>query len=210
MSADLAAKIASWADRLRELSARGLQYAETDYDRIRNRAVQDIAIEMFALASGEAMENLEPLRETLFSRPTPLSAGDAAVIDDVGRILLMQRADNRKWAMPGGGFEVGETPAEGAMREAFEETGVHSQAIALVGVFDSRLWGFISRHHFYAYTFLCRPIGDIPSHFHSSETVDIGWFAEDSLPEPIHDGHLMRIPLAFRTWRGDAAAYFDK
>ncbi len=209
MPSDTAVKIAMWADRLRDISARGLQFAENDYDRIRNRAIQDITVEMFALASGVTTEILEPVRETLFSSPTPLSAGDAAVIDDAGRILLMQRTDNRKWAMPGGGFEVGETPAEGAMREAYEETGVRCQAIALVGVFDSRLWGFISRHHFYAFTFLCRPIGNIPIHFHSDETVDIGWFAEDALPEPVHDGHRMRIPLAFRVWRGDTAAFFD-
>ncbi len=210
MSTDMAMKIALWADRLRDLSARGLQFAENDYDRIRFRAIRDIAVEMFALASGEPMENLEPLRETLFTSPTPLTAGDAAVIDDAGRILLMQRTDNRKWAMPGGGFNVGETPAEGALREAYEETGVRCQAIALVGVFDSRLWSFISRHHFYAFTFLCRPIGEIPTHFHSDETVAIGWFTEDELPEPVHDGHLKRIPLAFRVWRGDARAYIDK
>jgi 8-oxo-dGTP pyrophosphatase MutT (NUDIX family) len=46
------------------------------------------------------------------------------VIDPQGRILLMQRTDDRKWAMPGGGLEVGETPAAGVVREAFEETGV--------------------------------------------------------------------------------------
>ena len=75
--------------------------------------------------------------------------GDAAVIDDDGRILLVQRADNSKWAMPGGAMEVSETPAEGVVREAFEETGVRCEVVALVGVFDSRLCGTISRHHLY-------------------------------------------------------------
>jgi 8-oxo-dGTP pyrophosphatase MutT (NUDIX family) len=209
MSVNVAQKIALWADRLRDISARGLQYAESNYDRIHYRALQDIAMEMCAYASGQELGEIEPLRDTLFSHHTPLTAGDAAVIDDAGRILLMQRTDNRKWAMPGGGFEVCETPAEGAVREAYEETGVRCQPIALVGVFDSRLWGFISRHHFYAFTFLCRPMGDIPSHFHNDETIDIGWFTEDALPEPIHDGHPLRIPMAFRAWRGEHRAYFD-
>jgi len=206
---DFISQVALWADRLRDVSAQGLRFADNHYDQIHYRAIQDIAMEMYALAAGETVESIEPLRDTLFTRHTPLTAGDAAVIDSAGRILLMQRTDNQKWAMPGGGLEVGETPTEGVVREAFEETGVHCQAVALVGVFDSRLWGFISRHHFYAFTFLCRPIGDIPPHFHSDETLDTGWFTEDTLPEGIHDGHASRIPMAFRAWRGDCHAYFD-
>ena len=131
------------------------------------------------------------------------------MIDPAGRILLQQRTDDHKWAMPGGGLEVGETPAAGAVREAFEETGVRCQAVALVGVYDSRLWGFISRHHFYAFSFLCRPIGNIQSHFHNDETLDTDWFAEDALPEALHPGHQERIPQAFRVWRGDPLPYFD-
>jgi ADP-ribose pyrophosphatase YjhB (NUDIX family) len=205
----VASKIALWADRLRDISAQGLRFADNNYDQSHYRTVQDIAMEMYALASGETLDELEPLRDTLFARHTPLTAGDAAVIDPAGRILLMQRTDDAKWAMPGGGLDVGETPAAGVVREAFEETGVHCRAVALVGVYDSQLWGFISRHHFYAFTFLCCPIGNIPSHFQSDETLDTGWFAEDALPEDMHPGHLSRIPEAFRVWRGDPRAYFD-
>ena len=209
MSTNIAAKIAFWADRLRDISALGLHFAENSYDQTRYRAVQDTAMEMYALASGETLDELEPLRATLFSRPTPLTVGDAAVIDSAGRILLMQRADDHKWAMPGGALEVGETPAAGVVREAFEETGVRCLAVALVGVFDSRLCGLISHHQMYAFIFLCRPIGDIPSHFQCDETLDTGWFAEDALPEAMQPGHLGRIPEAFRVWRGDPSAYFD-
>ncbi len=206
---DLAVKIAAWADKLRDTSAYGLMFAENDYDRTRYRAIQDIAMEMFALASGETVEELEPIRGTVISRPTPFPVGDAAVIDDQGRILLMQRSDDHTWAMPGGGLEVGETPAAGVVREVFEETGVRCQAIALVGVFDSRLWGLVSRHHMYAYTVLCNPTGEIISNYTGEETLDTGWFAEDALPEDIHPGHAGRIPVAFRVWRGDGRSYFD-
>ena len=209
MSNDIAAKIALWADRLRDISAMGLHFAENGYDQTRYHAIQDTAMEMYALVSGESIEEVEPLRGPLFSRPTPLTVGDAAVINSEGRILLAQRADDHKWTMPGGALEVGETPAAGVIREAFEESGVRCQAVALVAVHDSRLCGLISRHQLYAFTFLCRPIGEIPSHFQCEETLDTGWFAEDALPEAMHPGVLSRIPEAFRVWRGDAAAYFD-
>jgi ADP-ribose pyrophosphatase YjhB (NUDIX family) len=209
MTTSLSAKVALWADRLRDVSALGLHFAENSYDQTRYRAIQDTAMEMYALACGETLDEIEPLRAPLFSRPTPLTVGDAAVIDTAGRILLMQRADDQQWAMPGGALEVGETPAAGVIREAFEETGVRCQAVALVGVFDSRLCGLVSRHHMYSFIFLCRPVGDIPSHFTGNETQDTDWFTEDALPEAMHPGHLGRIPEAFRVWRGDQRPYFE-
>jgi len=102
-----AERIALWADRLRDLSAMGLLFSKNIHDETSFRNVQTIAMEMYALATGEPMEQIEPLRATVFSRPTPASVGDAAVIDKKGRILLIRRADNGKWAMPGGALEVG-------------------------------------------------------------------------------------------------------
>jgi ADP-ribose pyrophosphatase YjhB (NUDIX family) len=104
---------------------------------------------------------------------------------------------------------VGETAADGVMREVLEETGVRCQVIALVGLFDSRLCGLISRHHLYALTFLCRPLDGVQPPSHSNETLEVGWFAEDALPEAMHPGHSSRIPEAFRVWRGDQRAYYD-
>jgi len=167
---------------------------------------------MLAAATGEPVEELELLRATIFSRPTPLSVGDAAVIDDEGRILLVRRADNQKWAMPGGALEVGETPAEGVVREALEETGVESRPVALVGVFDSRLCGTSSRHHLYQFVFLCRPLDgqEMGEASHAHEVLDAQWFSEDALPGEIDPGHVSRILVAFRIWRGEMSAFFDK
>jgi 8-oxo-dGTP pyrophosphatase MutT (NUDIX family) len=204
-------QLALWADRLRDMSALGLHYAQTMYDRDRYQALQNIAIEMLALATHEPLEQFEPLRATIFARPTPLSVGDAAVIDDDGRILLIQRADNHLWAMPGGALEVGETPAAGAVREAWEEAGVVCDPVALVGVFDSRYCGTTSRHHLYQFLFLCRPRHlrlQPASHVH--ETIDVRWFAEDALPDALDPGHRSRIPEAFRIWRSGSPTYFDR
>jgi len=206
-----AEQIAQWAERLRGISAMGLLFAKSLHDENAYRAVQTIAMEMMALATGEIMAKMEPLRASLFSRPTPLAAGDGAVIDDQGRILLIKRADNGKWAMPGGALEVGETPAEGTVREALEETGVRCRALSLIGVFDSRLCGTTSPHHLYHFTFLCEPLdeGEPQKPSHGFEVLDVGWFPEDGLPEAIDQGHVTRIPDAFRVWHGDNRAFFD-
>jgi ADP-ribose pyrophosphatase YjhB (NUDIX family) len=209
MKQNIAEKIALWADKLRDHTAMGLRFSENIYDQIRYRAIQDIAMEMNALATGKNIGELEPLRSTFFSRPTPLVVGDAAVIDASGRILLMQRADNQKWAMPGGAMEVGETPAAGVVREVMEETGLRCKVKALVGVFDSRSWGFVSPNHLYVISFLCQPLEGMALPYQAYETLETGWFPEDNLPDAMHPGHRERIPVAFRVWRGDPHAFFD-
>ena len=206
-----AEQIALWADKLRDLSAMGLHFSKNIHDEIAFRAVQTVAMEMLALATGEEWEHIEPLRASVFSRPTPMAVGDAAVIDEQGRILLVRRADNGKWAMPGGALEVGETPADGVLREAWEETGVSCRVTSLVGVFDSRLCGTPSRHHLYQFVFLCKPSSrkaDKPSH--AVETLEVGWFTESNLPSDLDPGHKTRIPEAFRVWHGDHRAFFDR
>jgi ADP-ribose pyrophosphatase YjhB (NUDIX family) len=202
-----AEQIAAWADKLHDISALGLRFADNPYDKERYRTVQGIAMAMLALATNESPERLESLRAPIFSRPTPFAVGDAAVIDEEGRILLIRRADNHKWAMPGGALEVGETPAEGIQREVFEETGVRCRAVALVGVFDSRLCGSVTRHHMYHINILCVPtddsaMGEAP---YAHEVLDVRWFAEGELPSDIDPGHVSRIPEAFRVWRGEGA-----
>ena len=206
-----AEQIALWADKLRDISAMGLLYSKNIHDETAFREVQTVAMSMLALATGESLEQMEPLRARVFSRPTPLVGGDAAVIDHQGRILLIQRTDNGKWAMPGGALDVGETPAEGVLREAFEETGVHCRILSLVGVFDSRLCGTKSRHHLYHFVFLCEPLSQeqVEEPSHAVEIQDMRWFLEDSLPEDMDPGHASRIPEAFRVWHGDGRVFFD-
>jgi ADP-ribose pyrophosphatase YjhB (NUDIX family) len=206
-----AQQIALWADQIRDMAALGLHYANNTYDVERYHALQSLAIEMLAFAAGEPLERIEPLRAPIFARPTPLSTGDAAIIDADGRILLIQRADNSCWAMPGGAFAVGETPAEGAVREALEETGVACEPTALVGVFDSRRCGSITRHHLYHFVFLCRPLPVPPvPPTHAHEVLDARWFAEAELPANIDPGHVTRIPVAYAVWRGERPAFFDR
>ncbi|MGO3191546.1 MULTISPECIES: NUDIX domain-containing protein [Micrococcales] len=54
-------------------------------------------------------------------------AASAVITDDAGRVLLVLRGtepEKGRWSVPGGSVEPGETLAEAAAREAFEETGL--------------------------------------------------------------------------------------
>lgn len=203
-------KIALWADKIRDLSATGLNYSENIYDKTRYQEFQRLAMEMLAFATAQPIEALTPLQETIFTRMSPVVAGTAAVINKAGQILLMRRSDNQLWVMPGGQMQVGESPAEAVVRETFEETGIRCVAKALSGIYDSRFWDKSRNQHIYKFTFLCEPIteqAEMPSHSH--ETLECGWFDENKLPDDLYAGHVKRINDAYQIWKGVGVVHFD-
>jgi mutator protein MutT len=60
----------------------------------------------------------------------------AVVRNERGEILLIRRADNGLWALPGGSQEIGETVADAVRREVREETGLNVEVIGLVGIYS--------------------------------------------------------------------------
>jgi len=63
-----------------------------------------------------------------------------AVVMRGERALIVERANapnQGRWGFPGGVLELGETVAEGAMRELFEETGVTAEPADTLSVFDA-------------------------------------------------------------------------
>ena len=66
--------------------------------------------------------------------------GVLAVVLRGDRVLVVRRANPPmlgRWGFPGGVLELGETVAEGAMRELFEETGVRAEAAGPLTVIDT-------------------------------------------------------------------------
>jgi ADP-ribose pyrophosphatase YjhB (NUDIX family) len=58
------------------------------------------------------------------------TVGSVVLVEDGDRVLLLKPSYRRAWGMPGGLLQRGESPADGARREAREELGVE---ICLVG-----------------------------------------------------------------------------
>ena len=62
----------------------------------------------------------------------------AAVFDESHqRILLIRRADNGRWAVPGGYMEAGESMTEACAREVLEETGLHVRVERLISAYTN-------------------------------------------------------------------------
>src|SRR6476646_8425769 len=72
---------------------------------------------------------------------TVLEVPTASVLtfDDEARVLLVRHAEGNDWTTPGGMIEPYETPADAAVREMWEETGLHVALTRIVGVFAGEL-----------------------------------------------------------------------
>ncbi|MFG1643614.1 NUDIX hydrolase [Amycolatopsis sp. NPDC049252] len=63
-------------------------------------------------------------------------AVSAFIQDDEGRILMIRRTDNNLYSIPGGQLELGETLAEAAVREVYEETGIRCEVTGVIGLYS--------------------------------------------------------------------------
>jgi mutator protein MutT len=73
------------------------------------------------------------------SAPVPaglLPAAYAAVRNGQGQVLLVRRADDGNWELPGGRVEIGETASEAVVREVAEEAGVTVKLTGVLGVYS--------------------------------------------------------------------------
>jgi len=58
--------------------------------------------------------------------------------DSAGRLLMVHDKDSGAWTLPGGIMEPDEAPADAAVREVFEETGMQARLTRIVGVIGGR------------------------------------------------------------------------
>lgn len=139
---------------------------------------------------------------------TPKIAIGAVVGDDSGRILMIQRADSGVWLYPTGWADVGYSPAEVAIKEVQEETGIRCEVDRVLAVHDGLRAGF-SRIPLYSLVFLCRAVGGELAP-HPQECLDVGWFGRDDLPSPIAS-HERWVDFAFDAIEGHRSdVYYDE
>jgi len=219
--------LARWSESLAAIARTGMGFTENLYERERYEEVLHIAADIKAAAieidqereaAHEALavqretdhfvqEWMESIGEGVPGYVTPKVAVGAIVGNDAGEILLVQRKDSGIWLYPTGWADVGYSPAEVAVKEVSEETGIDCEPMRLLGVVDGQRMGF-SRFGMYMLLFHCRATGGELTP-HPLETADVGWFAHDELPEATA-GAQWWGPMAFEAIDGvESPATFD-
>ncbi len=125
----------------------------------------------------------------------------AAVIDDDGLVLAIQRRDNGRWEPPGGVLELDETVHDGLVREVLEETGLTVEPGALTGVYKNMERGIV------ALVFRCSVTAGSPAP--STEAVTVRWLTAAEIREHMDEAYAVRMldaladgPPAVRTHDG--------
>src|SRR4051794_30777619 len=78
---------------------------------------------------------LKSVREKVGHDLLTMTAVSISILNAEGRLLFGRDAEMGFWPLPGGGVDRNEQPADAAVRECFEETGLLVRLDALIGVF---------------------------------------------------------------------------
>ncbi|CAZ95481.1 NUDIX hydrolase [Zobellia galactanivorans] len=146
--------------RIKALAETGLVYAEDEYNRERYTELKQLALELLASVADKPLSVLDDFYMPVTDYPTPKVDVRGLVLNEKNQILMAKESVDGKWTIPGGWAEVGYSPSACIMKEIEEETGLITNVVRLMAVYDKQ-----SHPHppqpFYVYKlcFLCRLSG---------------------------------------------------
>jgi ADP-ribose pyrophosphatase YjhB (NUDIX family) len=212
---DVVLELARFVQRISAIARTGLAFSPQGFDAERYEELLREAARLSALLSetvpGVAEELFRRWRDSVgngYDGYVTTGVGCGAIVFNSNHEILMIKRPNGRWFYPGGFCDVGLSPAENVAREVREETGLTVSPIRLIGVTDSLKLGSPARH-LYAILFYCHlDGGEIRPH--PLETLEVGFFPLDQLPEPLHstDRRWLRLAREFH-FEGRVEPYFD-
>ncbi len=127
------------------------------------------------------------------------------IFDNQKRILLQKRADVGLWSIPAGHVQPGETVEQAAIREVYQDTGLHIEPQKLIGIYsdpesqtfeypDGRLVQFVTSY------FQAEIIGGTTA-TKNKEMVELEYFAPNRLPHDLLPMHPRWLVDAFSEQR---------
>ncbi len=169
-------------EKLQSIAKQGLYYTKDIYDRQRYEQLLELTAEYYGHAlEMPAPETRENLKKDLGKLGVfPVLGSAAAIFDSSGRVLLMKRTDNEKWCLPTGLVEAGESPEQGAVREAKEETGLDVQVLELVKVYTRFPNAEYGLHTLVGTVYLCEVTGGTLTRSH--EDLGLEYWNIDEVP----------------------------
>lgn len=115
---------------------------------------------------------MEPLKTTY--------CGSTFIIDPKRqKILLIYHKRFQNWIQPGGHLRPGETPEAGAIRQAFEETGVKVKLLKNKPFIIEEYNNFVG--HIIDYQYVAVPVEDNQPLINSEESFTLDWFSLEEL-----------------------------
>lgn len=132
---------------------------------------------------------------SVVEKRAPMRAAGIALITHEGKMLYIKRSGAKggdhadEWCIPGGGVEVGETPLQGAIREAFEEVGYKVDPTE-----EPIMVCEIATADVVFTTFFLRDVKEFKPELNHEHT-GYRWAFIESPPRPLHSGLRAALPL---------------
>jgi ADP-ribose pyrophosphatase YjhB (NUDIX family) len=201
------------AKRLQSIAQGGIFYSEDKpFDRERYQEISDISVQLLSHLTNEPIEKIGNLfTQERDGYQTPKVDIRAVVFNELDEILMVKEKVDGGWSLPGGWADVGYTPAEVAVKEVWEETGLEVKTVRVLAVIDKRNHPHPPEGWYvYKIFILCEKIGgEIMKN--TTETADVQYFSLENLP-PLSEPRNVRsqIELMFE-YRDNPTkeVYFD-
>lgn len=183
-------------DELRVIGHNGLEYAEDPYDEQRYERLLELASQSYEEIGEVPATEVRERFDREVGYVTPKVGADAGIFDEDGRALLMRRADDDTWCLPCGWVDPNESPAEAAVRETREETGLSVRTVELVDVFHTPA-GASSPHGRVSILYRCAVEGGTLELSHEGEELA---YRDIDAVEEWHQRHETFARAAKRAW----------
>ncbi len=150
-----------WAllDEVQAIARNGLNYCDNLYDRERYERLLELCLTEYERILDKPAAAIQAAFFAEMGHITPKVGTDAAIFNEKGQILLMDRVDGSGWCLPCGWLEPNETPTQAIVREVKEETGLDVKVNRLVGVFTRFPEMSLSPHTMVAVVHWCEVLG---------------------------------------------------
>ncbi len=170
------------AKRVQAVAENGLHYSENDYDRDRYKDLQDISLRMISLVTSQPLETIRVATTENFGYRTPKIDVRCVIFNYQDEILMVKERADSHWSLPGGWCDVGYTPREVAVKEAFEEAGIKVKANRILAIFDKKCHDHPD-DLFYTYKIFMECTAEDFNVSTGMETLDVGFFKQEKMPE---------------------------
>jgi ADP-ribose pyrophosphatase YjhB (NUDIX family) len=201
------------AKRLQSIAQAGIFYSDDKpFDHERYQEISDLSVQILSQLTDEPIEKIGNLfTQERDGYQTPKVDIRAVVFNELGEILMVKEKVDGCWSLPGGWADVGYTPAEVAVKEVQEETGLLVKTVRLLSVMDKRNHPHPPEGWYvYKIFILCEKIGGkiLKS---TTETSDIQYFSLENIPplsEPRNVFSQIKLMFEYRD-NPEKEVYFD-
>jgi ADP-ribose pyrophosphatase YjhB (NUDIX family) len=184
-------------EELQSIARTGLNYSSDPYARAHYSRLLELAAIHYGRALDLPAAEVRARLEGELGSITPKVGADAAIFDAEGRMLLVERADDRCWGLPAGWVDPNEAPPNTVRREAREELGLEIEPVQLVDVMFRPASVAYGPHAVVSIVYLCEVRGGEITLSH--EVLAARYWAIDDVPV-WHKDHLKFARAAHAVW----------